>query len=421
MPTCQEVDQPKYIQDSQREDWVESEFPLTVTGMHILAQIDDKGLFKNANQSETFFSLFSDKKLVPFHVSISVSDILNIDPVNESFSVKYRLFMMWREDLHEVGLSSLSGKATECGHYYPLKRNEVENFLEHIHVPKLALFNNMSITETDAMDVRIYGGEKGKTAILVNQGFNAVIRERFILNNFPFDLQILQFDFRLHDARSWNRFQLIIDNVQFHRDCLEQMEWRISTPFVKKGYMKTFNSVVSIPVIRKSKYFVQNIFLIIIVLTLLGLCTFSFESRDLAGRTFVNLTLILTMIAFKFTALSGSIPKVPYSTIMDFFINCALWNLTVMTAFTIIPNFYINEETHYDETLNKALAIISIGLIVIGFGTISLVAYQIRASHLTKYALIPIEKSYDRPWYSFRFTNSRHLVDLTDELSKKHV
>lgn len=411
------------ISECERSDWREGESPLAFAATHVHALIEKRGYYRDSNVKDEPFTLFGMKNLSPLHVSISITDIVNLDPVQESFTIKYRLFMFWELSLESENMEDFGKKALECGHYYPLKRHEVDLFLEKIPLPKLILFNNMEIGETDVLDIRIYGGEPGKkTGVLVNQSFLAVVRERFVLNDFPFDIQHLTLDFRLHDAVSWNKYQLIVDMVQFHKDCLQQLEWQVCVPYVKKGFMKTFNSYVTIPVIRKSNYFISNIVVINFILMLLGLSTFSFESKDLAGRTFITITLILTCIAFKFTALTGSIPKVSYSTILDRYINCSLWCLALMTVFTVIPAFYVKEEEDHhheplDETVNMALAMVSIGISVLGYVMISALAWSTRNNENKIYKEIPYSENLERPWYSFRFTNSKHLLEIDQRVS----
>lgn len=394
--------------DPGETPFFESETPVAFLNMHLFEQIDAKGQFRSKEMTQ-MDSRIDASKLKDLFVTITLTDILNVDPVSESFSIKYRSFLFWEQDLHEIGLAEIAEKAQSCGHYYPLSRVEVDQFAETVHLPKLMIFNQASVTETDVLDIRIYGGERGKTAVMTNQSFIAVCRGRFALQQFPFDLQTLVFDFRLNDARSWNTYYLTIAVVQLHKDCLEQLEWQVLVPCVKRGYPKSASSIVTIPVQRKSQYYLQNILLIVLILTSLGLSTFAFPSDDLTGRTFCVFTLILTCIAFKFTAIAESLPKVPYATVLDHFMSSSIWILAFMTIFCLLPNFYI-DEAHTDETLNLAFTLISIGMIVLAFGGLALKSYWIWRSHFQSHDTIPTDL--DRPWYSFRYSNPRFLVDV---------
>jgi hypothetical protein len=411
------ADYDDHPEDREKEDILESETPLAFFNMHLFEQIDKKGSFKTHEGSAKVDNLeVENRHLLDLFSVVTVTDILNVDPVNETFSLKYRTFNLWHCDLQDYPeLSDLVEKAQKSGHYYPLSRSEVDHFAKFYHIPKINLFNQVSTAETDVLDIRIYGGERGKTAIMFNQSFLSVVRERFILHHFPFDLQRLVLDFRLNDARSWNTYNLQICMIQFHRDCLHQLEWSICIPTVQRGVPKSSNSKVIIPIQRKIGYYVQNVILIVLVLSALGLSTFAFKSEDLVGRTFVVLTLILTCVAFKFTTLAESLPKVPYSTLMDHFMACGIWSLAIMTVFTIIPSFYVDEADAdgVDNTINLALSMASIGMLVIGFGALLVISYVTVRAHLRDHVIIPVNR--DRPWYAFRYSNPKFLqqIDLT--------
>ncbi len=398
----------------EEDDFYESETPIAFLNMHLFEQIDAKGRFRTKNENKMDLQL-DPKTLKDLSLTITITDILNIDPVTETFTVKYRYFALWEEDLHSIGLEEYANKAKEIGHYYPLSRIEVDHFIEKIHLPKIILFNQASITETDVLDIRIYGGERGRTAVMINQSFIAVCRERFVLHTFPFDLQYLHLEYRLNDAISWNSYNLTINLVQMHQECLHQLEWTLLVPIVKRGFPRTAHSTIHLPVQRKSQYYVTNIIFIIFILTALGLSAFACESDDLVARTFCVLTMILTGVAFKFTS-QEELPKVPYITILDHFMGSSLWILSLMTVFCIIPNFYVDEDEHehLDHKINTALAFTSIGLIIITFGYFGFISYRTVQEHAQKHCVIPLEK--DRPWYSFRFSNPKHLVDVNPDV-----
>eukprot|EP01040_Poterioochromonas_malhamensis_P001529 gene1529-1619_t len=413
------------VPQSQTKEWVESENPLVFLNLHYLEQVEQKGYYKSTpseavasatpNSSLKQLALRSaDGKRKVLHLTVSIVDILNIDPTNECFTIKYRTYMLWEVDLHELGLPQYAEKAIELGHYYPLNRTEVQHFTETCHLPNVALFNRVDIKETDLLDIRIYGGEHGRTAVLANQSFTAIVRARFVLHHFPFDLQNLTLDFKLHDARTWNMFTLSINSLQFYKDTFKQQEWNMFIPKVKKGAKDTNSMYIIIPVQRKSLFYVQNVFFILIVLSLLGLSTFAFPAHEIAGRAFINLTLILTLVAFKFSTIAGALPKVSYSTLMDHYMSTSICLQAVMTAFTIVPRFFEGEE-HNDYTINLVLAMVSIAMIVIIYGTLGIISWVTLRAHYQHNALIPLEK--DRPWYSFRFANPKHLVDLNPKLS----
>lgn len=67
---------------------------------------------------------------------------------------------------------------------------------------------------------------------------------------------------------------------------------------------------------RQYKYYLLNVVLIMFILTSLGLTSYALDHDALGDRLNVNITLILTVVAFKFV-LASYVPRTPYSTQLD--------------------------------------------------------------------------------------------------------
>lgn len=174
-------------------------------------------------------------KKTELDVSLSVMDIKNVDPMKESFSCKVRLYAMWRcDDLFAAGMDSVADKARAEGHCYSMSPAEVEDFISKCAVPAISFFNACDTEALEAPSIRVYGGTRGRTAVLWNQGFNITCREHFELNNFPFDTQNLTIELRLNDPKTWDDYRLTVNVVQFHRQAIELSEWRVMAPIVKR-------------------------------------------------------------------------------------------------------------------------------------------------------------------------------------------
>jgi hypothetical protein len=143
----------------------------------------------------------------------------------------------------------------------------------------------------------------------------------------------------------------------------------------------------------------------------------------------------------------SAMPKVSYATMMDKYISLNLLILAVMTVFTILPQLYsmnadfpkyasVNPESdgqvdHDWESvpnqINIIFAIISIGLIIIGFGWLVFVSYRIVRKHHQENPPIPIDLYPMNNWFSFLFMNSKFLlpinedVHLADDLFQRNV
>ena len=67
---------------------------------------------------------------------------------------------------------------------------------------------------------------------------------------------------------------------------------------------------------RKPGYYLWNVFLPTLLLSLMALSVFVVSSGDTSDRLGVILTLVLTSVAFKFVV-AQSLPKIPYNTVLD--------------------------------------------------------------------------------------------------------
>jgi hypothetical protein len=116
------------------------------------------------------------------------------------------------------------------------------------------------------MDIRVYGGERGKTAIMRNQGFTVTCRQKFHLQNFPFDLQHLSIDLKFSNGIIWKKFIFHLNTIQLLREAIDQIEWDGGVPVIQETTPKNSGAMVQLPMIRGSTYDVQNMLVIVIVL-----------------------------------------------------------------------------------------------------------------------------------------------------------
>jgi hypothetical protein len=77
---------------------------------------------------------------------------------------------------------------------------------------------------------------------------------------------------------------------------------------------------------RVYNYYLYNIALVVFLIASLSVLSFCVELQDLANRTSITLTLLLTSVAFKIT-LSEKLPNVAYLTLLDQYI---LWSLVFL-------------------------------------------------------------------------------------------
>jgi hypothetical protein len=133
-----------------------------------------------------------------------------------------------------------------------------------------------------------------------NCGYKATCKELFELKNFPYDVQVLTLEFRLNCPKTWDLYDLTINSLQFNKSALQLTEWKPFTPILKRENPRHKVSKVSLQVQRLAGFYIQNVACMMFFLSLLSLSSFSVDLTDNGSRISINVTLILTAVAFKF-------------------------------------------------------------------------------------------------------------------------
>ena len=334
-------------------------------------------------------------------------DIFDIDMINNSFSCKIRMFLFWVTDLLDPTFNDLTRKARESGHNYVLSEEETERFCEAYRIPSVAFFNAFETTDDAPLPgVRIFSGDKGRTAVMWTKPFTVKFRKVFELQRFPFDTQKLMIELRLNDARTWDSYDLTTNIIQFHRQALKLDEYQQLPPRVDRDVPKNRVSQVKIRLNRLSYYYTQNIVIVMSSLSLLGLLTFTLDADALADRIGIMFQLILTAVAFKFV-LASMLSRVSYNTVIDSYISVSFASLVLTTVIAVLPNFF-----EYQDWANR-LAFVTSALLVTG--TIMPWVYMVSSGSKrlssSRTEDSPIVLQDEKVWYTFRFSLPHYLGD----------
>jgi hypothetical protein len=174
--------------------WTESEVPQRTENKHLLDMISDYGYWKAQPTAAPAVPAVPDSApccatVVPFkqrlYVTVSIMDLRNIDPLNDSFAVKFTLYCIWPADLGAMDLADVAERTRNAGGSYDLSQQELDRF-NLCALPIPVIFNAISVENIAAADVKVYGGHEGSTFIFWKQSYRATIREKFELNDFPY-------------------------------------------------------------------------------------------------------------------------------------------------------------------------------------------------------------------------------------------
>lgn len=383
---------------------IESNIPTSIVCKHYLDQISDKAFYQREPLKVDAVNV--DKPSVAktrLDVTVSINEILEIDTLNDCYTVKLRLYMMWPVDLHALGMETVAAKAQATGHHANMSENEISTFKERYDLPEISLFNAIETDDSDPESIRVYGGDEGNTALLWNKGYKFKCMESFELQDFPFDHQDLQLNFRQNNSKTWDLFDLTVNIVQFHKNSLTLSEWTVCEPQIKRGSPSHKETTVSLKIKRHYLFYIQNIILTQTSLSLLGLLTFAMDLTDIGTRVGTILQLILTAVAFKFI-LAQSLPKVPYNTIIDWYMMSSFVTLAITALLASLPGLL-----PFDTLLlNKTTTIIA--AIFIFFTQMVWMLLWLRVSWGRSSKKIDIVDG--KNWYAFRFSTPPYLPDI---------
>ena len=192
---------------------------------------------------------------------------------------------------------------------------QIEEFSAKIQLPEIDFPTGLSCECTDANPgVRVYDFKGGM--VMWNMAYTVTAGHTFQLHQFPFDAHAIEFRLQQNSSRTWDLFDMTVCVVQFKKAALIMSEWSLQKPRVKKTNHKS--SEIVLRVCRESGFYSQNVIGVMCCLSILGFTVFALSPDSLADRINTILTIILTAVAFKF-AISDSMPKVGYNTLMDRF------------------------------------------------------------------------------------------------------
>lgn len=234
--------------------------------------------------------------------------------------------------------------------HYALTENETKLFLKYYNAPVISIHNvhNPGIVHfhwTDDMQIILYHElldekgldhhhldiTKGVISVMLVRDYESWVKKFFELETFPFDYQSLSIDLGTEEGE---HFDFSVTSIRFKKLALADNEWAFLEPNIE--WHHPFASKVDIMVRRLPLYYIQNVLFTMCILTFLGLSAFSVNTEDCGNRIVVNVTLILTLVAFKFV-LAEMLPRTSYNTLLDYYMGLCTITLAVNVAATVLP------------------------------------------------------------------------------------
>jgi hypothetical protein len=273
---------------------------------------------------------------VPVEVSIGlyVTNLVAIDENRETFEVAGYLVAKWTDPR----LALPADRSAKN----PSTQDTLRTFrTEDIWTPPIEAANSVAHrTNSSWLEV----SRTGEATYI--ERFDATLSSAYSLRRFPFDTQILQFEFQpFLSSESGVRFadKALPATGISPQENTELSAWRTKQIRYKTEKVAgsvfgpdTHEALFEIVIQRRSAFYLWKIVLPLVILTLIPAIVFWLDVKEFDWMAKVPITMLLSLVAFEF-AISRDLPKVGYLTFLDsiflasfafFFIN--IWEIVLV-------------------------------------------------------------------------------------------
>jgi hypothetical protein len=256
----------------------------------------------------------NDKTPVDVAVGLYITNFVAIDETRETFEVGGFLTAQWRDPRLALPPDPAKSSGNEPETPRTLNPDEVWS-------PAIEGANTISHTTNQA------SLEADRNGILTyRERFEAVYSNAYQLRKFPFDAQVLQFEFQ--------PFLSTTAKIRFAPQALpgtglspgqhtELAAWRLQKltyttdkltgdPFLPETHEALFQLTVT----RRSGFYVWKIFLPLLMMTLIPSTVFWIDPKEFDWLLKIPMTMLLAMVAFQFT-IARDLPRIGYITFLD--------------------------------------------------------------------------------------------------------
>jgi hypothetical protein len=357
-----------YIEIVDEKAHLESSTCLAFANQHIMDQLENNGYFASTGNKPC---RAASERIVPgekekLWAHIVISRIGKIDVKEESFQIQFMVTLMWRVNLESCGLSHLSNKAQASGYSVKLEGEEEAAFRKACRVPTLRIHNSIEFEDLEENVIRVFNGHSTCNYVVTSGLFKATIHCVYQLNHFPYDVQKLPIKFMIKQFDYWKHFEFTIASVHYFKHALRLSEWTVCIPTVKRSSPAHVASYLFLTLKRHHAFYELNIVHTMLCLECLGLTSFMCDSSiaGSSGRATLCVTLLLTIVAVKFTVASN-LPTLPYNTRLDEYFSVAACGLGAITFISLVPQYYVND---YDRSSANLLAFgLSVFIVAMGY------------------------------------------------------
>ncbi|KAL7531377.1 hypothetical protein ACHAWF_003744 [Thalassiosira exigua] len=297
-----------------------------------------------------------------FHVArADFTHISDIDQVSQTFHA--RLFLILR-----IKNGERDSNLTKDSEDFPFDEDGRLTFRPSAkwYLNQLDFPNGKNITVLDSKVTT------DKDDLQIIQRVEGEFFERFELQNFPMDAQDLTItvsvncatkgpvpvEFVLEPVPGAPPPQLGVDTVNFAYDDIWEINPSVTPEVTDVGANaeRRFPAVhLRACVARKPNFVLMNVAFPSAVISLLSLLTFFVSTEELGSRLDLSLTLLLTVVAFKYTS-AAYLPQISYWTLIDIFTGLCSATVVLVNIFHSVLGLladWVGESLEITFMLNK--------------------------------------------------------------------
>ncbi|XP_064653033.1 cys-loop ligand-gated ion channel-like isoform X2 [Lineus longissimus] len=289
----------------------------------------------------------SDKVIV--ETRVVYTKIVDVDTVEQHFKAEVFLQARWEEPALDTRTNADLAKI---------------HSLDNLWDPRVTITNIVGRPDDDDTWIVVTREEcYNYPVITMRRRVKGFFSETLELKDFPLDVQELTL--QIVSKRSNDEVELIEDRYRISAvnttNFLDQDEWTLykhvenATGDIQSEFTSSKHKHSTIfftcSVRRNPGYFGWNIFLILFLLVSLMFCSFAIVPTNPQNRLTVTLTLLLTVVAFKFIV-NQDLPAIPYLTYLDIYIVSCI----VLLVLQAIQNAFItafNGDPDKQEIVDK--------------------------------------------------------------------
>ena len=257
---------------------------------------------------------YGGKAPVELTVGMYVTNLVAIDETRESFEVGGYLVAQWLDP--RLALPA-TGTADDPGDTQGVRSFEQEE----VWLPGIEAANSITHKRNNyTIQVDRHG------LVTYTERFDATLSNLYDLRKFPFDTQVLQFEFQpfLSNASSiaFAKGALPLTGISPDQH-LELASWRIEglqyrlDQVAHQGIgQQSTEALFQIVIKRRSGFYIWKVFLPLLLITLIPAVVFWIDPKEYDWHLKVPLTMLLSLVAFQF-AIVRDLPKIGYITFLD--------------------------------------------------------------------------------------------------------